>query len=236
MPLLDHFRPPLCERRHWDAFHARWASAIADDLNDDGLPDNLFAEPTVGQAQNDVATFDDGAAPSNGREAASTLAAVRISDPSWVIPAVFADSFEVRVLSSEGGPRLVAAIELVSPGNKDRPQTRRAFAAKCASYLYQGIACMVVDVVTSRSANLHNEIMDLMLHSATCRLPPETNLYATSYRPVRHDTREEIDAWQAGCGIGDELPTLPLYLGGNLAIVIQLEASYQETCRRLRMG
>lgn len=62
MPLLDHFHPPLSERRHWEAFHARWASAIADGLNEQGLPENLFAEPTVhigGQVQVDVATFEE---------------------------------------------------------------------------------------------------------------------------------------------------------------------------------
>lgn len=33
------------------------------------------------------------------------------------------DVFEVQVLNEDEGPRLVAAIELVSPANKDRPAT-----------------------------------------------------------------------------------------------------------------
>jgi hypothetical protein len=33
MPLLDHFRPPLSQRRHWDSFHGAWAEAIAIALN-----------------------------------------------------------------------------------------------------------------------------------------------------------------------------------------------------------
>lgn len=45
--LLDHFHPPLSERRHWDAFHTRWAAAIADALNDDLLPGGYFAEAQV---------------------------------------------------------------------------------------------------------------------------------------------------------------------------------------------
>ena len=28
MPLLDHFRPLLSERRPWESFHTTWASAI----------------------------------------------------------------------------------------------------------------------------------------------------------------------------------------------------------------
>jgi len=35
MQLLDHFHPPLSMVRHWESFHARWAAAIADVLNDD---------------------------------------------------------------------------------------------------------------------------------------------------------------------------------------------------------
>ncbi|MBI3410726.1 MAG: DUF4058 family protein [Planctomycetes bacterium] len=239
MPLLDHFHPPLSERRHWEAFHSRWASAIADDLNGKGLPENLFAEPTVhigGQVQVDVATFDEDGQPSaNGSGSIQTLQQVsKVAAPNWVIPAVFPDSFEVQVINTEGGPKLVAAIELVSPSNKDRPQTRRAFAVKCANYLCQGIPCIVIDVVTSRVANLHNEIMDL-LETANFRLPTEAILYATSYRPVRRAAREEIDAWRADLHVGQHLPTLPLYLGGDLSLTIDFEESYQETCQRLRL-
>jgi hypothetical protein len=241
MPLLDHFHPPLSERRHWEAFHSRWASAIADSLNEQGLPEYLFAEPTVhigGQVQVDVATLEELAGPGNARpgsQATGTLPqTVAVAEPTWVIPAVFPDSFEVQVISTEGGPRLVAAIELVSPANKDRPQTRRAFAVKCANYLCQGISCIVMDVVTSRSANLHNEIMDLM-QTGNFRLPDDATLYGTAYHPVRRSGREEIDGWHAPLQVGGKLPSLPLFLGPDQAIWIDFEASYQETCRRLRL-
>jgi len=152
-----------------------------------------------------------------------------------VIPAVFPDSFEVRVINSEGGPKLVAAIELVSPSNKDRPQTRRAFAVKCANYLCQGIPFIVMDVVTSRVANLHNETMEL-LQNAGARLTPESVLYATSYRPVRRESREEIDVWHAPLQVGGRLPSLPLYVDADLSVLIDFEESYQETCHRLRLA
>jgi hypothetical protein len=239
MPLLDHFHPPLSERRHWEAFHARWASAIADGINEQGLPEHLFAEPTLhvgGQVQVDVATFDEGSPLStNGSKAVGTLPqTAKATAPAWVIPAVFPDSFEVRVINSDGGPKLVAAIELVSPSNKDRPQTRRAFAVKCANYLCQGIPFIVIDVVTSRIANLHNEIMEVM-QTSNFRLPAEAVLYATSYRPVLRQAREEIDVWHTALQIGDRLPTLPLYLPEELSLLMDFEASYQETCRRLRL-
>src|SRR5438105_5887421 len=60
MPLLDHFHPPLRTRRHWEGFHGRWASAIADALNEK-LPAGYFAEPQVsvgGRVEVDVGAFD----------------------------------------------------------------------------------------------------------------------------------------------------------------------------------
>ncbi|MEQ9369007.1 MAG: hypothetical protein RIG63_08235 [Coleofasciculus chthonoplastes F3-SA18-01] len=46
MGLLDHFHPPLSNRRHWHAFHNAWATYIASDLNRQ-LPEGYFAEPNV---------------------------------------------------------------------------------------------------------------------------------------------------------------------------------------------
>ena len=119
-----------------------------------------------------------------------------------VLPSVFPDTFEVRVLCTDTGPKLVAAIELISPGNKDRPAERRAFATKCASYLYQGISVIIVDIVTNRRANLHNEILRLMEAADLLQLPPESNLYAVAYRPLRRGQGDEIDVWRIPSGAG----------------------------------
>lgn len=240
MPLLDHFHPPLSERRHWEGFHSRWAGALADALNAETLPENLFAEPSVqigGQAQVDVATLEEApAAPANGvRTATLTRPVTTVPPPTWVLPAVFADSFEVKVFNTEAGPTLVAAIELVSPANKDRPETRRAFAIKCASYLLQGIHVIVMDIVTSRLANLHNEIMGLM-ETSSSRLGPEAKLYAVAYRPVLREAREEIDVWPATFNLGDPLPTLSLYVAADFAVNVDFEAAYLETCAKLRLS
>ena len=73
------------------------------------------------------------------------------------------DGYEVRVSQDlGGGAELRAAIELISPANKDRPVSRRTFAAKCAGYLRHGIGLVIVDVVTSRSADLHRELFDVL--------------------------------------------------------------------------
>ena len=43
MPLLDHFRPPLLNRRPWESFHTTWAVSIADRLNHGVLPPGYIA-------------------------------------------------------------------------------------------------------------------------------------------------------------------------------------------------
>jgi hypothetical protein len=133
MPLLDHFHPPLSPSRHWESFHAAWAGTIASVLNDDLLPEGYFAEEHTHwgpRIEIDVATFEEkSASESNGSIATRTYAPPA---PTLSIPSAFPDEFEVRVYESEGGSRLVAAIELVSPANRDRDAHRQAFAAKCA--------------------------------------------------------------------------------------------------------
>ena len=152
-----------------------------------------------------------------------------------ILPGVFPETFEVRVLSTDTGPKLVAAIELISPGNKDRPAERRAFATKCASYLSQGISVIIVDIVTNRRANLHNEILQVMEVADGLELPPEASLYAVAYRPLRRGKGDEIDVWRSPLVLGQTLPTLPLGLRADLVIPVDFEAAYAEACLRKRL-
>src|SRR5262245_12837205 len=200
MPLRDHFRPPLSTQRSWESFHAAWIASMADALNEI-LPPRYFAERQVHagpRIEIDVATMEQSAVgplPSrNGGTATRTAAAYAPPAPSMTAETEFADDFEVRVIESGAGPTLVAAIELVSPGNKDRPEARRAFAAKCVTYLANGVSLMVIDVVTSRSGNVHNEIVSFLQGASECQFGSEDALSAIAYRPVGRANRREFDS------------------------------------------
>src|SRR5262249_56534052 len=65
------------------------------------------------------------------------------------------DEYEVRVFDTDRGRRLVAAVEVISPANKDRPEQRRLFVAKCAALLQQRVAVSIIDLVTVRDFNLY---------------------------------------------------------------------------------
>src|SRR6185437_3328321 len=124
MPLLDHFRPPLALHYPWDSFHASWATRLADALNDEWLPPEFLAveHPPAGKRlEIDVAAFEqlmqhpDG--PPNGNALATLPRTWAPPAPMRTMPAVFPDSFEVRVFSTTSGLTLVGAIELISPAN-----------------------------------------------------------------------------------------------------------------------
>jgi hypothetical protein len=241
MPLLDHFHPPLTPARHWEWFHVNWAGAIADALNERLLPEGYFAEEHThlgARVEIDVATYEE-ASSGNGAGAGGTATLPSRTwtppAPALLVPAAFPDSFEVLVFQSEGGARLVASVELVSPGNKDRAEHRRAFAIKCASYLCQGIGLIIIDIVTSRRANLHNEMMELLGHGTEVCLPAESQLYAVAYRPLLQQEKEQIQMWPETLAVSKPLPTLPLALNAALALPLDLETTYTTACHRRRL-
>lgn len=235
MLLQDHFRPPLSVRRHWHAFHNAWSTYIASDLNTK-LPEGYFAEPNVQFGiEIDVAAFEEPPAEED---------VIRLSiDASnrWITPApdqtvsfLPADELvEVSIFGTEGGPVLAGAIELVSPANKDRAAHRQAFVSKCETYLRQGVGLMIVDVVTVRQANLHCELMARIAAAELTAFNPA--LYATAYRSVDRNGQPSLDIWQEALDVGNELPTLPLWLPGEICLPVDLAATYDRTCREQRI-
>jgi hypothetical protein len=237
MPLFDHFHSPLKGRRHWEGFHSKWAGAIVDEL-DELLPAGYFAEPHVHlgvRVEADVGTFDErfGGAPRDASGGTLVWSPARPTVRAPMDAADF-DAFEVRVFSDEGGPKLVAAIELVSPGNKDRESERNAFAVKCAAYLQQQVALIVVDIVTSRSGNLHDELLDITRIDTGAAVNPH-ELYAAAYRTTAEPAGAFLEVWLEPLAVGADLPTLPLWLSPDEAVPVDLERSYAATCRKLRI-
>lgn len=200
MPLLDHFHPPLHGPRRWESFHHAWATFIAQQLNQDTLPPDYYAESEI----------------SVGPEL---------------------DSYEVRIYQDLGGAELRAAIELISPANKDREGSRRTFAAKCAGYLQHGIGVVIVDVVTARMANLHAELFEVLeVKERSPVWASPTGLYAVAYRAVTVRKKPRIEAWPEVLTLGQALPMVPLWLTLDLCVPVRLEDSYLAACRSLRIS
>ena len=171
MPLRDHFHPPFANRRSWEGFHGQWPTMIVIGLSRK-LPQRYVAEPQVhlgSSIEIDVATYDEDDAdfPSTGETGNGGGVATAVWAPPKPTLAVASDlpdlaEYEVRVYDSKSGRRLVAAVEIVSPANKDRPEHRRAFVAKCAALLQNRVSVAIVDLVTTRDFNLYSDLMELI--------------------------------------------------------------------------
>ena len=240
MPLLDHFNPPLNRTHPWRSFHGAWAAAMARLLNQGVLPSGYYAVPLVdrdGPIEINVAAMrESGSLPPASVTAASRVWAAPAPGLTLALDLPAVDGALVQVYADDGDPRLAAAIELLSPRNKDRPAARQAFAVKCVGYLQQGIGVVVVDTVTTRRADMNGVILSLLGVDVSAAVPPQSSLSAVSYRAVGGEEEpRQLQLWPASLGLAQPLPTLPLWIAPDLSVPLDLEASYQTTCEDLRI-
>jgi hypothetical protein len=239
MPLHDHFVPPLSRTHPWRGFHSAWAAAMARRLNQGILPPGYYAIPNVdldGPVEIDVATLRERQAEAG---AAAEGAGALWTPPEAALTVALdfpsLELVEVQVFYDENDPQLKAAVELVSPGNKDRPEARRTLAVKCLSYLHAGSNVVVIDAVTSRGANFHAEILRLLELNGPAAWQSATELYAVAYRAAGVEQGRQLQAWPMALAVGATLPQVPLWLGVDICVPLDLETTYQMTCTDLRI-
>jgi len=242
MPLRDHFRPPTSKKASWEGFHAMWPGEVVRQLRT-RLPPGYAAEPRVhlgNYVEVDLSAFelDDAPAPRPDVTSNGGVAAVMQSEPFSVV-AVEAEppedyEYAVYIYDAERERTLVAAVEFVSPANKDRPQKRNAFVGKCAGLLKQGVAISVVDPVTIRKANLFAELLSFIGHGDLVG-DDRPSLYAGSCRWIARDEKTFLETYSRPLELGQPLPPIPLWLAPDLVLSLDLESSYEQTCSDLRI-
>jgi hypothetical protein len=244
MPLRDHFRPPIWTRSSWEGFHGGWPMTMVQELSK-VLPDDYTAEPRVHLGtyfEIDVCAYegDEQSAPVMTRANGSGGVATATWAPPEPTLAVDTDlteqyEYEVLVYDQSRGRQLVAAVEIVSPANKDRPENRHAFVAKCAALLQKRVCVSIVDIVTTRRFNLYTELLDLIGRSDPAFAPIPSPVYAVTCRGRKVAHTPRLENWAYPLIVGQPLPTLPIWLSEDLSVWLDLEASYEETCRVLRI-
>ncbi len=242
MPLRDHFRAPVEDKHSWDELHGMWPAVIVQHLFPI-LPEGYIAAPRVHLGTSfeiDVSTYRrDEPNLAEGPRAADggvTVAAWAPPKPTLTLETELPDQdeYEVKVYDARHGRRLVAAIEIVSPSNKDRPESRRAFVAKVAALLQRGVSVSLVDIVTVRQFNLYGELLELIGRSDPILGVGPPGLYAVTIRGrKRAGKRPLLDSWFYPLEVGQSLPKLPIWLDADLGVFLDLEASYESACRVL---
>jgi hypothetical protein len=239
VPLRDHFHSPLDDQTSWDLFHGQWPAMIVQWLNPI-LPPRYVAGPHVhlgAEIEIDVGTFEPGT-PTFPTPQGGNGPTWQISQPSVAVETdlLNTDEYEVRVYDTERGRRLVATIVIISPDNKDQPESRRVFVAKCEAMLRQGVSVSIVDLVTSRHFNLYSELLALIGQNDPSMGAQPPAIYAAACRWTQRGLKRILETWSHVLSLGQPLPTLPLWLAENFHVPLDLEVTYEETCRVLRIA
>lgn len=180
-------------------FHQAWTIGFCDALNGGVLPPDFFAMVELQHAKIDFAA----------------LAEIGI---------YVAKANRIAIKHRLG--RIVAVIEVISPGNKSSQHALRSFVEKSAELLRQGINLLVVDLFPPSPRDpqgIHKAIWDEICDEAF-DLPADKPLTVAAYSSGDLKT-----AYVEPVGVGDLLPSLPIFLGDAIYVPAPLETTYQST-------
>jgi hypothetical protein len=145
----------------------------------------------------------------------------------------FAPDLEVAVATLEQSPavhverqgRLIAAVEVISPRNKDRPAARASYLTRYLSYLLEGVHLLLIDVHRRPLTFSFPDAIAAELHFEQPPLPAPS---AVSYRVGESaGSGGRLLALRArALTYGVALPSLPLALDVSVSIPVDLEATY----------
>jgi len=123
--------------------------------------------------------------------------------------------------------RLIAAVEVISPRNKDRPFARTAYLARYLGYLLDGANLVLIDVHRRPMAF---SFADQIAAQLDLEQPPVPAPMAVSYRvgePAATGGRL-LAIWRRPLTVGAPLPTLPLPLTPEQEVTIDLDLTYSQ--------
>lgn len=224
MPLHD-----WRDDRGWDSVHPLWQAQLIDWLQPRlpphyraflGSVPGLSVGPTNGRPDVSVRNWQVPPAPA----AAATTEA-----PDFEGPATLTVDADVAVHVDWHG-QLIAAIEIVSPRNKDRPDSRERYARRYFGYLRQGVHLMLIDLLPRPTGF---SFADAVAANVGLELPPTPAPFAVSFRvgePVPDGTL--VAYWRRPLAVGHPLPALALPLTVAEAVPVDLDHTYREAARR----
>ena len=103
--------------------------------------------------------------------------------------------------------------------------------------MQRNVCVSLVDVVTIRDFNLYADVLEFIGGNDPALEGKRPCLYAATMRGrKRPRQRSLLETWFYPMQVGQPLPTLPIWLDIDLSIDLELESSYEETCRYLRIS
>jgi hypothetical protein len=228
MPMHDWTR---VDSGLFHAFHHGWIEELARTLNQGLLPADYFALPeqNIRGPIPDVLTLQLAKANEAPRSTEGTGGvAVAVRPPkSRLTKRAEADAYArkaSRIAVRHRHGRVVAVIEIVSPGNKASRSEFRALIEKGVELIRQGVHLLVIDPFPPGPRDpqgIHKAIWD-EFQEEDLDLPAGKPLTVASY-----DAGPEVVAYVDFVGVGDELPDVPLFFRPESYVTVPLERTYQ---------
>ncbi len=226
MPLHDWTRMPAGLFHH---FHQHWSIEIAKRLNQGMLPKGLSAliEQRTPQKEPDVLAVErQSSYPRPGANGGLLL----VEPPATKIVRRSAkEAYSKRanrIVVRHHLGKIVAVIEIVSPGNKSGRAAVRDFVEKTSDFLREGIHVSIVDAFppTPRDpVGMHKLIWD-EISEEEFALPEGKDRLIAAY-----EAGGDYAAYVEPFAVGDELPDMPLFLAPGVHIQVPLESTYGAT-------
>lgn len=213
-------------------FHYRWIAAIMDRLNAGLLPKGMIAmaEQVIGGPEPDVVTRQQNDILFSVNDAnATTLTEAPPQPKTQFVIQVATERYAAkanRVVVRHSLGRVVAVVELVSPGNKDSRHALRSFVEKTVELLYDNINLLVIDPFAPSSRDpqgIHKAIWD-EITDEPFELPDDRKLTLAAYQAAPIKT-----AYVEPFTVGKTIPDMPLFLHNDFYINVPLEATYMDT-------
>jgi hypothetical protein len=215
------------------AFHHRWISAISDALNQGILPPDYYALPEqhVAGFGPDVLTLQgsdqsagDEAAEASGGGAKLAVAKPRLEPTAETDMEFYRRKQNVLVVRHVSGDRVVAMIEIVSPGNKSTRHAFRSLLERAAQLLENRVHLLLIDLSPPGRRDPHG------LHAAVWEEIAGTEFISPPQKPltvVAYESALSVRAYVRHLAVGDSLPEMPLFLEADACVMVPLEPTYQ---------
>lgn len=234
MPVNDWTR---VEAGIFHDFHTAWIPEIRTALNGGVLPDGYYAlaEQHAGNVIADVLTLHTSESPQEWPLSplpdvgglAVAEAPPQTRRKHVVEHAALRRSLAIRHVS---GHRLVALVEIVSPGNKDRARSVSDFTDKVESALLSGVHVLLADLFPPGlhdPAGMHGAILQRLEDSSDeYDLPAEEPLTLASYSAGR-----PVEIYLEHLAVGEDLVDMPLFLTPDRYINLPMQATYNRAFR-----
>jgi hypothetical protein len=233
MPMHDWTR---VEPGIFHAFHHRWISAISDALNDGRLPADYYALPEQVAAgfgpdvlalearSDELDSESDTASDGTGGGTATTLQTrPRTRTIVETEAAFYRRKKSSVVVRHSSGDRVVAMLEIVSPGNKSNQHAFRAFVEKACELLERRIHLLIVDPFPPGPRDPHG------IHAAIWEQIEDGSYRPPSDQPltlVAYECDLLTRAFIEPAAVGQPLPAMPLFLEPNGCVMVPLEETY----------